>query len=616
MTNLPEDRFLNRELTWLEFNQRVLELAKQPQLPVLERAKFLAISTGNLDEFWMVRVGGLRMLVDAGRPGRDPAGLTANEQIDQICARYRAMTEEQYTLLNQLQALMADQQIRHLRAMDCDERTRMVIQHFFEDEVFATLAPHTLEATKPFPLVKGLTMYLCVRLKPLPDAADRSAVPTPTPESMSDEPASASRQTEHAVLARLAESETRADPSAASSALSLHPESDFAIIPIGRTLPRVISLPAERGYAYTLIEDVIAHHIDAFFPGREVLECVPFRVTRNADVQLREERASDLMEGMEEVLESRRLSGCVRLEIDAAASFNTTTFLKASLRVPAEAIFPFEGPLDLTYLFRIAGSDGFDHLRDVAWTAQPHPQIDPSTPIFDDIDRGDILLIHPYDSYDPVVRMIEEAAGDDDVLAIKQVLYRTSRNSPIVNALMRAARDGKHVTAIVELKARFDEARNIEWAREMERAGIHVIYGVKRLKTHAKVCVIVRRTSNGITRYVHFGTGNYNESTAKLYSDVSLLTSNPEFGADATSFFNAVTGASNPRSLQHLSFAPLTLRQRLLDHIAAERRRCLEGQPATITAKLNALIDPTIIDALYRASQAGVKVLLNVRGSC
>ena len=375
-------------------------------------------------------------------------------------------------------------------------------------------------------------------------------------------------------------------------------------------------MPSDRGYAYLLLEDLVTHHIGNFFPGREVLESTTFRITRSADVELREDDAFDLMLGMEDVLESRRLSPVVRLEYSNGASDAMLAFLSEKMDIKSQDLYAIEGPIDLTYLFGLHGLEGFDALREEPWKPQRNPAIDPAEPMFHTIGQGDLLMVHPYEHFDPVVRMIEEAAIDPDVLAIKQVLYRTSRNSPIVGALMRAAEHGKYVSVIVELKARFDEARNIEWAREMEQSGVQVIYGIRGLKTHAKICIIVRREQTGIMRYMHFGTGNYNEATASLYSDISLFTCNEAFGNDATAFFTCVTGASQPQSMQHLSAAPLTLRRRVLDLIDAETRRSQQGQKAEITAKLNALVDTKLIDALYRASQAGVKVRLNIRGIC
>ncbi len=330
------------------------------------------------------------------------------------------------------------------------------------------------------------------------------------------------------------------------------PEWEFAIVPLGRTVPRLLPMPTDRGHAYVLLEEMVAHYIDDFFPGREVVECIAFRITRNADVELQEDAAADLMVGMEDVLESRRQSRVVRLEYGASASDPMIAFLSEKMQLKSQDLFPIDGPLDLTYLFALHGLEGFDSLRDEPWPPQSTPGIDPAESMFTTIAAGDLLMVHPYERFDPVVRLIEEAAVDPDVLAIKQVLYRTSRKSAIVAALMRAAEHGKYVSVIVELKARFDEARNIEWAREMEQAGVQVIYGIRGLKTHAKVCIIVRRESQGIVRYMHFGTGNYNEVTANLYSDVSLLTCNEELGSDATAFFNGVTGASQPQNVPTL----------------------------------------------------------------
>ena len=446
--------------------------------------------------------------------------------------------------------------------------------------MISVLSPQAIFDERPFPLLQGLGIHVCVRLKP-----ETSKKTEPPKKSDSNQEAEASPW-------------------------------DFVVIPLGRTLPRLIPMPSSRGHGYVLLEDLVAHHIESFFPGREVVESIAFRITRSADVELREDEAFDLMVGMEDVLESRRQSPVVRLEYSDGASDPMLAFLSEKMDMRSQDLYAIEGPIDLTYLFGLYGLEGFDALRDEPWRSQSNPAIDSAEPMFSTMKQGDLLMVHPYEQFDPVVRLIEESAKDPDVLAIKQVLYRTSRDSPIVAALMRAAEHGKYVSVIVELKARFDEARNIEWAREMEQAGVQVIYGIRGLKTHAKVCIIVRRESTGIVRYMHFGTGNYNEATANLYSDISLFTCNEEFGNDATTFFTCVTGASQPQSMRHLSAAPLTLRRRILDLIDAETRRSQQGQKAEITAKLNALVDTTIIDALYRASMAGVKIRLNIRGIC
>ena len=503
---------------------------------------------------------------------RDPSGLTVAEQLDKVANESAAMVSRQYSILNSLEPQLAETGIQRIDLSSCSDRCTAAADKRFHEDVVAVLSPQIVSDDRPFPLLQGLGIHLCVRMKPVAGEPDPS------------------------------------DPDS--------PQWDFAIVPLGRTVPRLLPMPADQGHAYVLLESLVTHYINEFFPGRDVVEVVAFRITRNADVELREDEAPDLMHGMEEVLESRRQSRVVRLEYSAGASDPMLVFLSEKMMLTNQDLYPIDGPLDLTYLFSIHGLEGYDSLRDDPWPPQPTPSIDPSEPMFTTIARGDLLLVHPYESFDPVVRMIEEAAIDPDVLAIKQVLYRTSRNSPIVAALSRAAERGKYVSVIVELKARFDEARNIEWAREMEQAGVQVIYGIRGLKTHAKVCVIVRREPQGIVRYMHFGTGNYNEVTANLYSDVSLLTCNDTLGSDATAFFNGVTGASELQPLKMLAAAPVSLRNRVLDLIEAETHRCQQGQNAQITAKLNALVDTEVIDALYRASQAGVQIRLNVRGVC
>lgn len=568
---LPDNRFINRELSWLEFNQRVLDQAADESIPLLERAKFLAITSSNLDEFMMVRVGGL--MLHRNSMARDPAGMTVSEQLNEVLAMCQVFVQRQYGLLQRsVEPQLAAGGIHRIDLGDCDDSRLQAAEAKFGEEIYAVLSPQSL-ANRPFPLLPGLGMYLCVRLR-------REAPAVPTVED-ADEPLW-----------------------------------DFAVIPLGKSLPRIVSLPNDHGTAFVLLEDLVKRFVDAFFPGREVVECVPFRVTRNADVELREDEAGDLLMGMAEVLEGRRISRAVRLEYGSGASDEIISLLSESLNTSHLNLFEIDGPLDLTYLYSLHGLEGYDSLRYEPWPGQLSPEIDPADSIFETIKQGDLLLVHPYDRFDPVVRLIEEAAEDESVLAIKQILYRTSRNSPIVAALKQAAENGKYVSVIVELKARFDEQRNIGWAREMEQAGVQVIYGIRGLKTHAKVCVIVRRESDGLTRYQHFGTGNYNEATAKLYSDVSLLTCDGVLGGDATAFFNAVTGASQPQQMQELAAAPTTLRKKILDLIHAETQRSLEGQSAEIVAKLNSLVDTEVIDSLYRASQAGVKVRLNVRGIC
>ena len=563
--------FFNRELSWLEFNQRVLDEAKNPQIPCLERVKFLAITGSNLDEFFMVRVGGLQMLLEQGSTKPDPAGMSPAQQLQAISQRTHLMTSDQYRCyLEDVEPCLADAGIRRIPFGALSDDQVQMLERVFEEEIFPVVTPVAvdLDAAQTFPLLVNRMLHLFVRLAP------ETAAPKEEPKPR------------------------------------------YAVIPLGNSIRRFVSLPAESGYEYMLLEDVLAMFVDRFFPGQEVLECVPFRITRNADFGVREDLASDLLVQMEKVLDARKESDCVRLEIAERASEQLRGHLQQVLHVNDEDIYALPGPLDLSAFMRLAVLKGFEHLQYEPWSPQPSPQVAPGESIFEVLGRHDLLLSHPYESFDPVVQLLEEAAEDPDVLAIKQILYRTSRTSPIVAALKKAAERGKYVTAIVELKARFDEARNIEWAKDLERAQVQVIYGIKGLKTHAKLCIVVRREPQGIQRYVHFGTGNYNESTARLYADVGWMTCDEDLGRDATSFFNAITGYSQPPLYRKIAAAPISLRDKLLELIESETQRKLQGQKAAIDAKFNSLVDPKIIRALYAASQAGVKIRLNIRGIC
>lgn len=562
---LPPNAFINRELSWLEFDQRVLDQAMSPSVPLLERLKFLAITASNLDEFFMVRVGGLQLLQRERATAVDPSGLDPTEQLNAVLARVDVILQSQYDCyLQEIEPRLLIEGMERVAMKDASVRHREATERIFHEEIFPVISPMSIDIEAPFPLLGNLGLYLVVRIS---------------------------------------------DPQS-------EPAYRFALIPIGKSLPRFITLPSDKGYSFVLLEDLVGFLVDRFFPGKTIEECVPFRITRNSDISLREDNASDLMAGMEQVLHQRRTANTIRLEIDRNASEATRRFLQQKLELEDRYVFAIPGPIDLSSMMYLTETDGFPALRDPAWPPQRSPLIDPSRKMFETIAEGDVLLCHPYESFEPVVRLIEEAAVDPDVLAIKQILYRTSRKSPIVAALKRAAERGKYVTVIVELKARFDEARNIEWARELEQVGVQVIYGVRGLKTHAKVCIIVRREPGGIQRYIHFGTGNYNESTARLYSDISYFTADEELGADASAFFNAVTGYSQPQSYRLLEAAPIGLRKKLISMIENETQRKRQGQRAFISAKLNSLVDPEIISALYRASQAGVVIRLNIRGIC
>ncbi|HUE73886.1 MAG TPA: polyphosphate kinase 1 [Pirellulaceae bacterium] len=558
-------KFLSRELSWLEFNQRVLDEAGDDSLPALERLKFLAITATNLDEFFMVRVGGLQALLDQGLTSPDPSGLTPAEQLAAVGKRVRQLVKDQYAcFLSQIEPQLAEAGIKRLRPAELSDRQTRAIEHVFDSEIFSVLTPMAIRGPEDFPLLVNLTLNVCVQLKPA--AGDT--------------------------------------------------QPRFAIMPLGRTLPRMFTLGSDRGHAFILLEDVVTRYLGRFFPGEEIVASAVFRITRNADFILRDDLAPDLLSGMEGILTARKHGQCVRLEIAAGASPQIMQFLSSSLDVDESDTFHAPGPVDLGGLMPLSDRSGFEALKYEPWPPQRAPEIEPGASLFDVLARRDVLLYHPYQSFEPVQKLIEEAAADPDVLAIKQILYRTSRQSPIVAALARAAQRGKHVTVIVELKARFDEARNIEWARNLEEAGVQVIYGIKGLKTHAKVCIIVRREPHGIVRYCHFGTGNYNEITARIYSDASLLTSNEELGADAVTFFSAIAGYSQPQRFRKIEAAPLGLRQRLLELIEGETQRKAQGQNAAIDVKVNSLVDQELIGALYAASQAGVRVRLNVRGVC
>lgn len=574
--------YINREMSWLEFNQRVLDQACDAKVPLLERLKFLAITTSNLDEFFQVRVGSLQLQQRASIASTDPSGLSVQQQLDRIAQRASEMIKLQYkTFLEDIEPTLARAGIVRVRMASAGVRHLEAAARIMEEEILPVLAPIAVSKFDLFPMLTNKDLYVCVQMSktqatgPLGLPIDDSSI-----GGNSTEPYR------------------------------------YAIIPLGKTLSRVMTLPTDSGFTYALLEDVVSHFADRFFPSEAIRSTVVFRITRNADVSIQEDNAADLLHGMKELLQQRRTSDYVRLEIGDSAPDEMVEFLRLSLQVHPNRVARIPDPIDMSSLMPLTSLEGFDHLRDTPWPPQRSPQIDSTKSMFATIAERDVVLYHPYQSFEPVVRLIEEAADDPDVLAIKQTLYRTSRKSPIVAALRKAAERGKYVTTIVELKARFDEARNIEWAQELEAAGVQVIYGVKHLKTHAKTCLIVRREPHGIVRYVHMGTGNYNEITARFYSDVSLLTCDVKLGTDASAFFNAVTGFSQPSEFAEIEVAPLGLRKRVLSLIEAEIDRKEQGVDAAITVKLNSLVDPILIEALYRASQAGVNIRLNVRGIC
>ncbi len=557
--------FINRELSWLEFNQRVLNEALRGDLPLLERVKFLAITASNLDEFFQVRVGSLILLRRSGRKAPDPSGLTPTQQLAAIRRRVQRMVDDQYHLYTKvLCPALHEAGIRLLDSKALSASQANKVGEAFHDSISPLLTPLAVIPGEEPPQVPALQLI---------------------------------------VACRIADSETGAIR--------------HALIPIPEGLPRrvPVSDPGE-GVSFVLIEDVVARHAGELFPGEDVEATACFRVTRNGDIAVQEEDASDLAGEMEEVLAARKLSDTVRIELPASLPRDLARVIQEVCHAPSEQIQRIAGPLALSGFMDLAFLPGFDNLRDEDWPAQQSPDLEPGDSIFEAIGRRDLLLHHPYESFEPVMRLVEEAADDPQVISIKQVLYRTARQSRIIDALIRAAENGKNVTVLIELKARFDEARNLLRAEELQRAGAQIVYGVKGLKTHAKICMIVRREDGRLRRYVHLGTGNYNESTARLYTDISLLSCRPEYGADASLFFNAVTGRSKLLRFQRLVPAPTAMKPRLLDLIASEAERARQGEPARIIAKVNSLQDPDIIAALYQASKAGVEINLNIRGIC
>lgn len=558
-------KFVNRELSWLEFNQRVLDEGRDPDVPLLERLRFLAIAASNLDEFFMVRIGSLQTAIRRNLDTTDPAGMTPSQQLTAVSARVDSMMADLYEyFLNELDPQLANVGICRRHATELTEDQTAHVERVFDEQISSMVTPVAVHDPENFPLLQGRTLNVAVQLAP-------------------EEGQSGYR---------------------------------FAVIPFGKADLRFVTLPSRGGFEFILAEDVIELFVDRLFPGEEVIATVPFRMTRNADLSVREEDGADLLAEMEDVLAERKNSFCVRLELSDQATTALQSFLMLLLRVVDSDVYVVPGPPGFGDFMPLADLNGFGDNRYPRWAPADSPRIEPGTSMFDMIRAGDLLLVHPYESFDPVVRLVNEAADDPDVVAIKQTLYRTSRSSPIVEGLMRAAESGKNITAIVELKARFDEARNIEWAKRMEYSGVQVIYGVRGLKTHAKACIVVRREPEGFIRYVHFGTGNYNEKTAGLYTDLSYMTCNEEIGNDAISWFNAVTGYSQLLELTRLVSAPVGLREKLLEMISLETERASNGDQARIVIKCNSLSDPRMIRALYDASQAGVDIQLNIRGIC
>ena len=568
---LKEEHFINRELSWLAFNERVLEEAERKDLPLLERAKFVAICASNLDEFFMVRVGALQVMREQQRRVRDAAGMSPTQQWNAIAERVKLFLERQYRLLNEdLLPALREVGIRRLEVTELTPGQRTVLEQYFMENIYPVISPVAIDEETPdqWPLPALQITLLCEV-----EGGDEDG----------------------------GEVERR-----------------MVVITLPSNLPRHVVVPdGESGqHAYVNLEDLVGMCMHQIFPSERVLATARFRVSRNSDMAVEDETAYDLASEMEQILNARQVSATIRLEIEKGAPRKLIQLLKKLCSARPAQVYEVPGELDLRVYFGIAGLAGFDEMKVESWPSYPSADIEPGESIFAAIQRGDILLHHPFESFEPILNLVEEAAVDPNVAAIKMILYRTAKNSRIISALIRAAESGKHVTVLVELKARFDEARNLERAEELQRAGAQIIYGVRGLKTHAKICMVMRRESGRMLRFMHFGTGNYNEATAKLYTDISYLTCRPLYGSDASAFFNTVTGRSRFVHFEKISMAPFGLRERLVNLIQSETERARQGEEAEILLKMNSLEDREMIAALYDASCAGVRVRINVRGIC
>lgn len=554
--------FYNRELSWLKFNLRVLKEAMVKDTPLLERLKFIAISASNLDEFFMVRVAGLWSNFDSGVEKRDASGMSVHEQLVAIS---QAAHEQVRTQTKSLIALMAEMdavKLHFRRVKDLSELGKDWLEEYYREVVFPVLTPMAVDASRPFPFLANKTLNLAVEL-------------------------------------------IKADG-----------EHSMGLIQVPSVLNRIVEVEPEGKRTFVFLEDIIASHCHDLFKGCHILDMVSFRVTRDSDLDLEEDDSVDLMKEVEESLRKRKRGAAVRLEIFKTNNNRIKRFLEENLDVTEMEVYEINGPLDPTCFFKFIGMKGMWPWLYEPFVPQRPLELPDDSDLFAAIRENDILLHHPYESFDPVVKLVSDAADDPQVLAIKQTLYRVSGNSPIVAALARAAENGKQVTVLVELKARFDEENNILWARRLEKAGCHVIYGLVGLKTHAKIILIVRKEDNGIKRYLHLGTGNYNDSTAKLYTDLGLMTANDEFGSDASAFFNLLSGYSEPPVWNKLVMAPLGLREKIYALIDNEIAMVRAGREGHIIAKMNSLIDQPVIQKLYEASAAGVHIDLIVRGIC
>lgn len=559
--NKPE-YFFNRELSWLKFNLRVLREAGVKTTPLLERLKFVAITASNLDEFFMVRVAGLWDQYENGINKRDAAGLTVKAQLEEISKA----AHDQMKLLNKyllsLVKELREAGIYICRVSELSEKGRRWLEAYYQEEIFPVLTPMAVDASRPFPFLANKTLNLAVELT------------------------------------------------------NQEGEDSMGIVQVPSVLPRLLEVPGEEKRSFVFLEDVINEHCSDLYSGCKILDVVPFRITRDADLEFDEDDIDNLLKEVEKSLRKRTRGASVRLEIYNKANSRIRKFLYDNLDITEQEVYEINGPLDATCFFKFASLPGMWPWLYEPFVPQRPLELPDDSDIFKVLRERDVLLHHPYESFDPIVKFVSDAANDPNVLAIKQTLYRVSGNSPIVAALARAAENGKQVTVLVELKARFDEENNIIWARRLEEAGCHVIYGLMGLKTHAKIILVVRKEADGIKRYVHLGTGNYNDNTAKLYTDMGLMTANDQFGSDASAFFNVLSGYSDPPVWNKLVMAPLGLRKKIYELIDNEISIVKKGGTGHIIAKMNSLIDYPVIQKLYEASMAGVKIDLIIRGIC
>lgn len=567
------DNFTNRELSWLEFNQRILGEARDRKNPLFERMKFLSITASNLDEFFMVRIASLKDMVNAGYQKKDIAGMTAQEQLRALNEKMQAFCEKQYTTYNRaLLPKLSEEGLEIISFSELSEKEMDFLEEYFHKNIYPVLTPMAIDSSRPFPLIQNKTLNIAALIK--------------------------------------SRNKNKKEKK----------EYDIATVQVPSVLPRVILLPQKDGpkrkCRVILLENVIEHYLDVLFLNHEIICSAPYRIMRNADLSIDEDDAEDLLKEIEKSLKMRQWGEVIKFEYEERMDKRLVKYLKKQFKVHSCDMYAFNGPLDLTFLMKCYGIEGFEDLKEAPYIPQKNKKLRADKNIFNQIRKGDVLLHHPYESFDPIVAFIKQAAEDENVLAIKQTLYRVSGHSPIIAALAQAAENGKQVTVLVELKARFDEENNINWARKLEKAGCHVIYGLVGLKTHCKIALVVRREADGIRRYVHLGTGNYNDSTAKLYTDTGMFTCRNAVGEDATAVFNMLSGYSEPANWNQLIVAPIWMKKRFLEMIARETQNAKEGKPAKIIAKCNSLCDRKIILALYEASCAGVQIDLIVRGIC